>query len=103
MEQALGVTRRFIRHTCYTRGITRYYVLRRAGFDLSLVFGIERNTASRYGHCWIVLDGNVYLEPNDPTERFVRVVIVQFVGSPISLFRIEVPMIRLRSVQMYES
>lgn len=72
VEQALGATSQFIRHTCYTRGITRYYVLRRAGFDVSLVFGIDRNTASPDGHCWIVLDGNVYLEPNDPTERFVR-------------------------------
>jgi transglutaminase superfamily protein len=72
VEQALGVTSRFIRHTCYTRGITRYYVLRRAGFDVSLVFGIERETASPGAHCWIVLDGEVYRESVDPTERFVR-------------------------------
>jgi len=72
VEQALGVTSRFIRHTCYTRGITRYYVLRRAGFDVSLVFGIERETASPGGHCWILLDGDVYQESIDPTERFVR-------------------------------
>jgi hypothetical protein len=71
-EQALGRTGRFIRHTCYTRGITRYYVLRRAGFDVSLVFGIDRDTTSPDGHCWIVLDGEIYQESTDPTERFLR-------------------------------
>jgi transglutaminase superfamily protein len=72
VEQALHMTSRFIRHTCYTRGITRYYVLRRAGFDVSLVFGIDPETAAPDGHCWIVLDGDVYQESSDPTERFVR-------------------------------
>jgi len=73
VERALGVTGRFIRHTCYTRGITRYYVLRRAGYAVSLVFGLDPHSAARDGHCWIVLDGSIYLEPTDPTVRFVPV------------------------------
>src|SRR3954453_23044650 len=72
VEEALGRTSRFIRHTCYTRGITRYYMLRRAGFEVSLVFGIDPETAAPDGHCGIVLDGEVYQESTDPTERFVR-------------------------------
>jgi hypothetical protein len=73
VERALALTGRVLRHTCYTRGITRYYVLRRSGFDVSLVFGVEPGPEARDGHCWIVLDGSVYREAVDPSTRFVAV------------------------------
>lgn len=70
-ERALAITGRLIRHTCYTRGITRYLLLRRGRPDLELVFGLD--AASRDGHCWLVLDGSPYLEATDPAQRFVPV------------------------------
>jgi hypothetical protein len=70
-ERALALTSRLIRHTCYTRGITRYLLLRRGHSGLSLVFGLD--AASRDGHCWLVLDGRPYLEADDPERRFVPV------------------------------
>jgi hypothetical protein len=70
-ERALAVTARLIRHTCYTRGITRYLLLRRGRAGLSLVFGVD--AASREGHCWLVLDGRPYLEADGPEPRFVPV------------------------------
>lgn len=70
-ERALAVTGRLIRHTCYTRGITRYLLLRRGQPGLSLVFGVE--AASREGHCWLLLEGRPYLEDEDLDPRFVAV------------------------------
>ena len=70
-ERALDVTARLIRHTCYTRGITRYLLLRGGRTGLSLVFGVD--AASREGHCWLVLDGRPYLENENPEARFVPV------------------------------
>jgi len=70
-ERALALTGRLIRHSCYTRGITRYVLLRRGRPDLMLVFGID--PTSRAGHCWLVLDGTPYLEAADPTQRFVPI------------------------------
>ena len=70
-ERALAATARLIRHTCYTRGITRYLLLRRGRSGLSLVFGVD--AASRDGHCWLALDGSPYLEEDDPERRFVPV------------------------------
>ena len=70
-DRALALTARLIRHTCYTRGITRYLLLRRGRSGLSLVFGVD--AASREGHCWLLLDGSPYLEHDDPDPRFVPV------------------------------
>jgi Transglutaminase-like superfamily len=72
-ERALAITARLIRHTCYTRGITRYLLLRRGRSDVALVFGIDASSPVHDGHCWIVLDGGPYLEPEDPAHRFVPV------------------------------
>jgi transglutaminase superfamily protein len=73
VERALAITSRLIRHTCYTRGITRYFVLSRSGFAVSLVFGIDPISEPPDGHCWIVLNGEPYLELNEPSERFTSV------------------------------
>ena len=70
-ERALALTGRVIRHTCYTRGITRYLLLRHGRSGLSLVFGLD--ALSREGHCWLLLDGRPYLEGDGPHPRFVPV------------------------------
>lgn len=72
VERVLWWTRRPLRHTCLTRGLTRYYFLRRAGADVRLVFGVS--PADGTGHCWIVRDGQIYREPTDPDLQFVDVV-----------------------------
>lgn len=73
LERALGATHRFARHTCYTRGITRYYFLHRAGARPRLVFGMQPNGD---GHCWIVRDGEPYREPEDPRHVFVQTYVI---------------------------
>ena len=73
VERALDITSRGIRHTCYTRGITRYFLLRRSGFAVALVFGIDVAAETPDGHCWIVLDGSLYEESPLLIERFTPV------------------------------
>ena len=68
----LDLLRPLFRPTCLTRGITRYYFLRRAGLDVSLAFGI-RPTAEAVGHCWLVLDGQPFLETRDPRTDFTEI------------------------------
>jgi len=61
-----GVMRRgrpLVRPGCMPRGLTRYYALRRRGFDVALCFGVGRPTDELSGHCWIVLDGEALFEP----------------------------------------
>lgn len=66
-----GVMRRgrpLVRPGCMPRGLTRYYALRRAGFDVALCFGIGRPPGGGpadelSGHCWIVCDGEALFEP----------------------------------------
>ena len=72
VERVLWWTRRPLRHTCLTRGLTRYYFLRKAGADVRLVFGVS--PADGTGHCWIVRDGQIYKETTDPDAQFVDVV-----------------------------
>ena len=71
VERALALSGRLLRHSCYTRGITRYFVLRRSALDVDLVFGLD--SASGDGHCWLLLNGEPYREPSPPEERFVPV------------------------------
>jgi hypothetical protein len=62
-----------LRPSCLTRGITRYYVLRRAGVDVALVFGIGHGSrATVDGHCWLVRDGEPFLETQDPRPLFTE-------------------------------
>lgn len=64
-----------VRPGCLTRGITGYYLLRRAGLDVALCFGIgPRHSAGVTGHCWIVLDGEPVLEAVDPRPAFTELV-----------------------------
>jgi hypothetical protein len=66
--QMLQAGRPIVRTGCLTRGLTLYYSLRRAGVDVSLAFGLGPVAGGDGfdGHCWLVLDGEPYLEPRDP-------------------------------------
>jgi hypothetical protein len=70
----LDALRPLLRPTCLTRGVTRYYFLRRAGVDVSLAFGIgSPQLAEVAGHCWLVKDGEPFLETRDPRPTFTEV------------------------------
>jgi transglutaminase superfamily protein len=69
----LDFGRLVFRPTCLTRGITRYYALRRAGVDVALAFGIGQPTGGKVdGHCWLVKDGQPFLEAQDPRDTFTE-------------------------------
>ena len=73
LNLALEGLRPLLRTTCLTRGITRYYFLRRAGVDVSLAFGIARpGLADVSGHCWLIKDGEPFLERRDPRPVFAE-------------------------------
>lgn len=76
VERVLFWSKRVLRHTCLTRGITRYFFLRRAGADVRLIFGLSRVDGRHVGHCWIVRDGEIYAEPNDPSGQFTDVYVL---------------------------
>jgi hypothetical protein len=76
VERVLSRSRGVLRHTCLTRGITRYFFLRRAGADVRLIFGLSKIEGSYAGHCWIVRDGEVYAESSDPSGQFADVYVL---------------------------
>jgi hypothetical protein len=62
--------------TCLTRAVTLYYFLRRAGMDLTLCFGAARKEGrlvEAAGHCWLVRNGEPFLEAHDPRTNFVPI------------------------------
>jgi hypothetical protein len=61
-----------VRRGCLTRGLTRYYFLRRAGMDVALCFGMGHLENEFMGHCWLVKDGEPFLEAEDPRRRYVE-------------------------------
>ena len=71
----LQAGRPLVRRGCLTRGFTLYYFLRRSGVDVSLTFGmgkVERGDGFE-GHCWLVLDGEPFLEPRDPRGDYAAI------------------------------
>jgi hypothetical protein len=62
----------FVRPGCLTRGVTRYYFLRRDGIDVSLCFGMGRVNGDFVGHCWLVRDGLPFMETHDPRPRYAE-------------------------------
>ena len=60
------------RHRCQLRGVTLYYLLRRAGRDVRLAFGVADSPRFTEGHCWLTADGEPYLERRDPRAVFVE-------------------------------
>jgi hypothetical protein len=70
IDRVLAVGRPVVGPGCLTRGITLYYFLRRADVDVRLQFGIGEVDGSYQGHCWLVRDGEPYLERVDPRPLF---------------------------------
>ncbi len=72
IDPVIRFGRPLVRPGCYTRGLTLYYFLRRAGLDVSLDFGMGKIGTEFSGHCWIVRDGKPFLETVDPRPLFTR-------------------------------
>ena len=73
--QVIRWGRPLVRPGCLTRGFTGYYLLRRAGLDVALCFGIgPARNSDVSGHCWLVLDGEPLLEAVDPRSAFTELV-----------------------------
>ncbi len=64
--------RPLVRSGCLTRGVTLFWFLRGAGVDVVLCFGLDASGVEPGGHCWLVHDGEPYLEPQDPRPRFAE-------------------------------
>jgi hypothetical protein len=72
VEIAIREGRPLIHAGCLTRGVTRYYFLRREGLDVSLCFGVGRLQEEFVGHCWLVKDGVPFLETQDPRPVYTE-------------------------------
>ncbi|MEO7555591.1 MAG: lasso peptide biosynthesis B2 protein [Acidimicrobiales bacterium] len=59
-----------VRSGCLTRGVTLYWLLRRAGVPVELCFGMDKVDGELAGHCWLVRDGRPYLEPAEFPDSF---------------------------------
>jgi hypothetical protein len=72
VERAIRRGRPLVRPGCLTRGLTRYYFFRRAGMDVSLRFGMGKIDGTFVGHCWLVKDGEPFMEKEDPRPRYIE-------------------------------
>jgi hypothetical protein len=70
LDDIIAAGHPLVRPGCLTRGVTHYFFLRRAGVDVRLQFGIGRPQGQDEGHCWLVRDGEPYLERVDPRHAF---------------------------------
>lgn len=64
-DTALARGRPLIRTGCLTRGVTRYRMLRRAGAEIALCFGVGSIDGNVEAHCWLDEAGTPILEPAD--------------------------------------
>lgn len=71
-ELALRRGRLFVKNSCLTRGATQCYFMRKAGADVSLIFGIDLAGSEGIGHCWLERDSLPFLEKHDPRLRFTE-------------------------------
>ena len=62
VDHALMVGRPLIRPGCLTRGVTRYYFLKRAGAEVSLCFRMAKVGDEFVGHCWLTNRGEPFLK-----------------------------------------
>jgi len=81
VERVLAPRIPLLHQTCLTRGVTRYRFLRRAGANVQLVFGLAELDGRYQGHCWVVRDGEPYLERPDPRSIFTAVYAIPADGS----------------------
>ena len=72
VELAIRVGRPLVRPGCLTRGVTRYYFLRRDGVDVSLCFGMGQFKEEFVGHCWLLKDGVPFMESQDPGPLYAE-------------------------------
>jgi hypothetical protein len=80
VEAAIQRGQPFVRRGCLTRGLTRYYFLRRAGMDVALYFGMGRRNGEFIGHCWLVKDDEPFLEAEDPRPLYTVMYRISRVG-----------------------
>ncbi|MCC2667748.1 MAG: hypothetical protein K0Q72_219 [Armatimonadetes bacterium] len=80
----LWAGRPLLRVSCLPRGLTHYYFLRRAGLDVSLCFGMGRQGESYGGHCWLVSDGEPYLESEDPRPLYTEFIRIPHAAAPVA-------------------
>ena len=76
VESVLAVGRPLVRPGCLTRGLTRYYFLRRAGVDVTLRFGARCRNGELMpaaGHCWLEQGGEPFLESGNPYRYCVPI------------------------------
>jgi hypothetical protein len=73
VDRVLAKTRRTVGRSCFSRGVTQYYFLRRAGADVRLAFGVGKPEGEFAGHCWLVKDGEPFLEKTDPRPVFAEI------------------------------
>jgi Transglutaminase-like superfamily len=85
VELAIQRGRPIVRPGCLTRGLTRYYFLRRAGMDVTLCFGMGEREKKFMGHCWLAKDGEPFLEAEDPRPRYVEVYRISRAGGQASV------------------
>ncbi|MDQ3396354.1 MAG: lasso peptide biosynthesis B2 protein [Deinococcota bacterium] len=62
-----------VRPGCLTRGLTLFYFLRRAGVEVALCFGTGAPEGKFEGHCWLVKEGEPFLEGVDPRPVFTEI------------------------------
>jgi hypothetical protein len=74
VDRVLWAARGALKPTCLTRGLTRFYFLRRAGVPVALCFGVGEPDGRFAGHCWLVRDGEPFLERTDPRDTFTETV-----------------------------
>ena len=84
VELAIRRGRPIVRPGCLTRGLTRYYFFRRSGLDIALCFGMGRIEQEFMGHCWLVKDGEPFLELEDPRPRYVEVYRISRAGEQLN-------------------
>src|ERR1700751_2414991 len=65
-----------LERTCLTRGVPLCFLLRRAGFDVALAFGVGPDGGDWAGHCWLVRDRRPYLEPVAPAPHFTELLTI---------------------------
>jgi hypothetical protein len=73
VDIVLEVGSPIVRSVCLTRGITLYYFLRRAGLHVSICFGMGNVEGEDAGHCWLVRNGEPFLETRDPRLLFTEI------------------------------
>lgn len=69
-DAVIRTFRPLIQDRCLTRGLTRYYFLRRIGLPVELHFGAGYVDNTFEGHCWLVKDGQAFAEANDLDQLF---------------------------------